>query len=192
MTEFDLNGYVVVRGFLDQQAAATISRYMEFALRQGSMPIGYEDAAAITHSRYADPLTEVILLNSLEHIEELTGLGLIPTYSYSRVYIKGDELKPHKDRESCEISVTVHVGSKGDAWPIWMKAPEKEPVSIILGVGDAVVYKGCEVVHWREKAVDTEVNAQFMLHYIDKNGPNTAFKWDNRPALGMPANTRRI
>jgi len=191
MTEFETKGFVLVRGFLEKQAAETVSRYMEFALNRGDMPIVRADAVAATHSRYADPLTETILFNSLGELEEITGKQLYPTYSYSRVYVKGDKLKPHTDRESCEVSVSVQVGTKGAAWPIWMKAPGKEPMSFTLGVGDAVVYKGCEVTHWRETAVDTEVTAQFMLHYVDKNGPYTAFKWDKRPALGMPAITRR-
>jgi hypothetical protein len=73
-----------------------------------------------------------------------------------------------------------------------MQVPGKEPVSYTLEPGDAVVYKGCEVTHWREKAVDTELNAQFMLHYVDQNGPNAKFKWDSRPSLGLPITTKRI
>ena len=33
-----------------------------------------------------------------------TGLKLYPAYTYARIYKKGDELKRHKDRFSCEIS----------------------------------------------------------------------------------------
>ena len=56
----------------------------------------------------------------------------------------------------------------------------------VLEPGDAVVYKGCEVVHWRGESVDTEVTAQFMLHYVDQNGPYAKFKFDTRSRLGIP------
>ena len=40
----------------------------------------------------------------------------------------GQKLERHADRDACEISVTVHVGTnlKGsDAdWPIWIKTPD--------------------------------------------------------------------
>lgn len=184
MTDFEANGCVLVKGFIDPQGIDTISRYMEFALSQSKFKSGGDDPSS-SYSVYADPLIETVLHNSLPHMEEITGKSLYPTYSFSRVYMKGDELKPHVDRPSCEVSVTVHVATKGKEWPIWMKVTGKEPVSFLLEPGDAVVYKGCEVAHWREKAVDTEINVQFMMHYVDQNGPNAEFKWDKRPRLGL-------
>jgi hypothetical protein len=161
---------------------------MEYALKGNQFISGKDPVSA--YYKYADPLIETILYNSREELETITGQSLHPTYSYSRVYVRGDELKPHKDRPACEISVSVHVATQGEYWPLWMQVPGEEPVRYVLEPGDAIVYKGCEVLHWREKAVDTELNAQFMLHYVNKNGPNAEFKWDKRPALGFPATTR--
>ena len=47
-----------------------------------------------------------------------TGMDLVPTYSYTRLYEKGNILKRHKDRPSCEVSTTLHLG--GDPWPIFL------------------------------------------------------------------------
>ena len=52
-------------------------------------------------------------------MEEVTGLKLYPAYTYARIYKKGDELKRHKDRFSCEISTTMNLG--GDDWPIYLR-----------------------------------------------------------------------
>jgi len=188
MNEFNKNGCVLVKGFLDPQSVATVSRYMEYALK--SNQFNYREDPESAYFKYADPLTETILYNSREELETLTGLSLYPTYSYSRVYVKGDELKPHKDRPACEISVSVHVATQGKYWPLWMQVFGKKPISYILEPGDAIVYKGCEVLHWREKAVDTELSAQFMLHYVNKNGLNAGLKWDTRPSLGLPVTTK--
>jgi hypothetical protein len=184
MINFNENGCVLVKGFLDLQAVDTVSRYMEYALKSKLME-RTEDGVATSYSRYADPLTETILYNSKEHVEKITERKLHPTYSYSRVYMKSDALKPHVDRESCEISVTVHVATIGKPWHIWMKPKGSAPISFALEPGDAVVYKGREVVHWREKAVDTDLNAQFMLHYVDQNGPYADYKFDKRASLGL-------
>jgi hypothetical protein len=39
---------------------------------------------------------------------------MLPTYSYARIYANGDELKKHRDRPACEVSVTLHLGSVMD------------------------------------------------------------------------------
>jgi hypothetical protein len=56
-------------------------------------------------------------------MEKQTGLKLIPTYSYARIYKKGDILHRHKDRFSCEISTTLNLG--GDSWPIYIEPNPK-------------------------------------------------------------------
>jgi hypothetical protein len=194
MTDFEKNSCVVLKGFIDPLTIKTLSQYMENKHKMQSWDARKQtstyDEEPSALSYYADPLVEHILKESVTEMESVTGLELYPTYSYSRVYLKGDELIPHIDRNSCEISVTVNVATVGAPWPIWMKVPGKEPIKVEMAPGDAVVYKGCEVTHWRDKMVDTDVNVQFMLHFVNKNGPNAEYKWDKRPGLGFPSSTR--
>ena len=63
-----------------------------------------------TYAHYADIAMETLLLQTQPKMEKITGLELIPTYSYARIYKKGDILKRHKDRFSCEVSTTAHLG----------------------------------------------------------------------------------
>lgn len=63
-----------------------------------------------TYSCYADFVMETLLMKVLPIMKKETGLDLIPTYSYARAYKKGDILKRHKDRPSCEISTTLNLG----------------------------------------------------------------------------------
>jgi len=115
-------------------------------------------------------------------MEEETGLELSPTYGYSRVYTYGAVLNKHKDRPACEVSVTVMVGSSKEEWPIYMDGTE-----INLKPGDAAIYLGCEVEHWREE-FKGDWHMQFFLHYVDKNGPFSNLEFDGRPLLGMLKN----
>jgi hypothetical protein len=165
---------------------------MEYALK-GALYVNRGDGTGPSaddpskYARYADPLMEVMLVDSREAVEEIVGCDLLPTYSYSRVYVEGDDLERHVDRPSCEYSVTVNVACDGEPWPIWMQYGDIEPTKVILRPGDAVVYKGCDVHHWRNKMVHTRVNAQFMLHYVDKDGPFADYHWDKRPGAGYPS-----
>ena len=157
-----------------------------------------------TYSHYADHVMETLLMKVMPKMKEETGLELIPTYSYARIYKKGDILKRHKDRPSCEISTTIHLG--GAPWPIFIdgtgadtvidehkqihKPNAPEGTKVLLEVGDMLVYSGCELEHWREP-LDGDICGQVFLHYNHVNGPfadkNT---FDGRPMLGLPSGVK--
>jgi hypothetical protein len=187
MSSFQSDGYTKVDGLVDAQTIKTISQYFENKIHRGEWAAKSEVVAsdASKFGYYADPLIEVMLKQCSPAIEEHTGLKLEPTYSFSRVYQEGEELTPHTDRPSCEISATINVACTGDAWPIWMQYENNDPVKCLLNPGDAIVYKGCEVTHWRRKLPKGQINVQFMLHYVDKNGPYAEYKFDKRETLGL-------
>ena len=132
-----------------------------------------------TYSHYADPVMETLLMKVLPVMKRETDLDLIPTYSYARLYKKGDILKRHRDRPSCEISTTIHLG--GTKWPIFI-----DDTKVLLEVGDMLVYSGCELEHWREP-LEGNVCGQVFLHYNHVNGPFAEKnRFDKRPMLGIP------
>ena len=188
MSKFNTEGYVKVESLVDAQTIATVSKYFENRINRLEWTQETTNPhASSKFGMHADPLVEVLLASCQPVIEQHTGLLLEPTYSYSRVYQGGEELKPHKDRPSCEISVTVNVAcTMAEPWPIWMQYEGRDPVKCMLNPGDAVIYKGCEVVHWRTLLPEGQLNPQFMLHYVAKNGPNAGYKFDGRASLGCP------
>jgi hypothetical protein len=153
-----------------------------------------------TYSHYADMVMETLLVKMLPVMASETGLDLVPTYSYARIYKHGDILKRHKDRPSCEISTTLNLG--GDPWFIYIdgtgadnvideqkniiKPNAPEGTKVLLEVGDMLVYSGCELEHWREP-FEGQVCGQVFLHYNHRNGPFAdKNKFDKRPLLGVP------
>jgi hypothetical protein len=140
-----------------------------------------------TYSCYADIAMETLLLKCQPVMEKATGLKLYPAYSYARIYKKGDELKRHKDRFSCEISTTMNLG--GDDWPIYLEPSEKinkKGIKVDLKPGDMLVYSGCELEHWREPFKDNKC-AQVFLHYNSDKTPGAKENiFDGRPHLGLP------
>jgi hypothetical protein len=127
---------------------------------------------------YGDALMESLMINKLDIMEKETGLKLHPTYAFWRMYTKFSDLIKHKDRESCEISVTVMIGSDETKWPIFIEGQEIE-----LKPGDAVIYLGCELDHWREE-FKGDWHAQCFLHYVDSKGPNKEWFKDKRLFYG--------
>lgn len=140
-----------------------------------------------TYSHYADIVMETLLEKIKPVMEENTGLKVLPTYTYARIYKKGDILKRHKDRYSCEVSTTLNLG--GDDWPIYLEPSGeegKEGIKVDMQPGDMLVYKGCDVEHWREEFTG-ENCGQVFLHYNDASDPKAEEnKYDTRPFLGLP------
>jgi len=141
-----------------------------------------------TYSVYGDTFMETLMMKVLPIMEKHTELKLLPTYTYTRAYKKGDILHRHKDRHSCQISTTLHLG--GDAWPIYIDPTGGDNVptgnQVNLKIGDMLVYSGCELEHWRE-AFEGNVCVQTFLHYNDANGRfGKENIFDKRPMLGIP------
>tara|TARA_Y100000310_G_scaffold109463_1_gene107918 strand:- start:4 stop:669 length:666 start_codon:yes stop_codon:yes gene_type:complete len=167
---------------------------------------GYWDDKQVpdTYAHYADMLTETILEMVKPKVEQLIDKKLIETYSFGRIYKKGDILKRHKDRDSCEISCTMNIG--GDKWPIYVEPtgkgevffneenepydykPSDEPgIKVELEPGDCLLYRGCELEHWRE-AFEGKDCGQVFFHYKEiLNDKIEQSKYDNRPFLGLPS-----
>jgi len=149
---------------------------------------------------YGDFAMESLLNDCTSKVEKATGLSLIPTYSYQRTYVQGNELKRHKDRPSCEISATLCLGydysnqPKGYNWGMYVEKSGEvglEGREVCLEQGDAIIYRGCDIEHWRDdfKGIN---QSQVFLHYNDINGPfqkNNLF--DTRPMLGLPAKFKK-
>ena len=141
-----------------------------------------------TYSHYADLVMETLLLGLTPRMEKETGFKVYPTYSYARIYKNGDVLHRHSDRYSCEISTTLNLG--GDPWPIYLEPSGKKGmagIKINLNPGDMLIYRGCDLEHWRE-VFNGNHCGQVFLHYNDqKSGDAEKNKFDGRPMVGLPS-----
>tara|TARA_R100000655_G_scaffold84358_1_gene123986 strand:- start:37 stop:666 length:630 start_codon:yes stop_codon:yes gene_type:complete len=140
-----------------------------------------------TYSHYGDLVMETLLQRVKPVMEKHTKLKLSETYSYARIYKKGDILHRHKDRPSCEISTTINLG--GDSWPIYVDPTGRQGqagIKIDLDPGDMLIYSGCDLEHWREEFTGDNCG-QVFLHY-NKKGSKMAKEneFDKRPFLGLP------
>jgi len=206
---FKKNKWVKINKFIDQNMANLLYYHVllendRLDFIKNDRPFDWEadlwgtkeDPQAIgDFSKYGEPIFDALLDMGVSQMEEFTGKKLIPTYTYHRLYTNGTELKRHKDRPSCEISTTLCLGydtsNMNDSeydWPMWVKNDEGVEYKIHLTPGDMIIYRGCEIEHWREPYAGIN-HAQVFMHYNDANGPYN-IKYDGRPMLGLPGKYR--
>jgi hypothetical protein len=145
---------------------------------------GDEQIPDSVYAMYGDIAMDLLLSKIKPTLENIINIKLYPTYSYARIYQTGNELFPHVDRYSCDISGTVFLG--GDKWPIYLLSKEKKEIEVNLELGDILIYKGDKLKHWRKKFTGGHC-AQVFLHY---NNQKTKLAeeniYDKRPHLGLP------
>ena len=170
--QYFLNKRAVARHLFDERFISPFTEYFG---------IWNDEQIPETYSHYSDIVMETLLQKVKPIMEKESGLNLIETYSYARIYKKGDELIRHKDRYSCEISTTMNLG--GDDWPIFLE-PD---IKVDLKPGDRLMYRGCDLEHWREPFEGNDCG-QVFLHYNDASNKDAEQnKFDGRPFIGLPS-----
>jgi len=181
--EFSKKKYIYLPNFLDKENCNQYVSEFKKLIDQGLCT--KDPQCPLSWSIGQCPLFDSLLEQLTPNMEAATGKKLFPTYAYARWYAPGDELKIHLDRPSCEISATINLGFEGNPWPIFMghDKDKKDCRQINMNVGDAVIYKGCELYHWREKYTEGNWQVQVFIHYVDQEGPYVDYKYDKRDKL---------
>jgi len=210
---FKKNKYQVIRGAISKELADIAYTYLQISAEADhwmlTNQVTHEKNPLVgnfkdqqvpgSYAKYADRLMETLLIQTIPVMKAKTGLDLIPTYSYTRLYRTGNVLNRHKDRPSCEISTTLCLG--GDPWSIFIDPTGEDNVineyqgiikpgapkgnKVDLKPGDMLIYSGCELEHWREP-FQGKLCGQVFLHYNHANGPFAKTNlYDKRPMLGI-------
>jgi predicted 2-oxoglutarate/Fe(II)-dependent dioxygenase YbiX len=199
VTQFEVNKYVHLPEFLDKENCEQLVTELQKLIADGKTT--KDTQCPLSQAVHGAPVFDSLLEQLVPHFEQASGKRLLPTYAYARLYAPGDELKIHTDRPACEISATLTLGFEGDVWPIYVgdyvEVGQGREVTIEdgsikhltnereikMGVGDAVLYRGMDKVHWRETYKEGKWQAQVFLHYVDADGRHAGEKYDKRPKL---------
>lgn len=184
--EFQEKGYLVVKNFIPKELCKFSQVY--YKIKQDALQYDIDEQCPESKSFYADTFCETLLLTSCKKLSEITELELLPTYSYTRVYAKGDELVIHTDRPECQYSATLCLGRPPteEISAIYMsESPDGSNASeLLLEEGDLCIYMGTRMSHWR-KPFEQSWYLQTFLHFVDKNDKYGNRLFDGRRSLGI-------
>lgn len=212
--DFKKNGYLVARNFFDNTTVALMQTYFDLQYRLikfnkengigiEKSELGPDKDVAATYCFYSDCLLESIHLYYGQKVCDIMQMSLSPTYTYARIYEKGDSLYAHRDRLACEISMSCPILISGEAPSTLFISNYKEPrestedriapqeiekrgdyTEIDLYPGDVVFYSGCDRYHWR-RPLEDDFLVQCFLHFVDPYGKNKEWVFDKRPYCGF-------
>ena len=174
------NNYTVVRNFIGEERALSLgSEYIRYC-KENEVAGDSQSLTSFSVHNYL-PFLE-LLCEKTPEVSEIVGETVLPTYTYSRVYHKNGDLKRHKDKDECEISLTLNLFADRQ-WDIWIETPSGEKRNVTLGPGDAMFYHGCDAPHWREP-YEGEFYVQAFLHYVYSRGSRANSYFDKqRPGI---------
>jgi hypothetical protein len=199
--DYHAQGYSHLKGLFPLEVTRAFMQSLKEDLGPAAVPV----SRATTHSEVLKrPAFEIygprykpmdfFLWALTPIVSELVGKDLLPTYDYFRLYAQGDVCRVHRDRGSCEHSVSLTLDYSDDRiWELQVGQQRREGLqpmedgfgdepfsSIAMRPGDAVLYKGVEHRHGRIEPNPNRWSAHLFLHWVDPTGPWKGNAFDGR------------
>jgi predicted 2-oxoglutarate/Fe(II)-dependent dioxygenase YbiX len=160
--------YLVIPSFISSERAKELAK--DFKHYSNTHNLGEDPQVQGCVSKFDHIPFVQLLVEKNTQVGQLVGEQVLPTYSYARIYQKGNVLDGHVDKGECEISLTINLDCD-KPWDIWIECPDSTRTHVSLEPGDAMIYLGTIARHGRD-AFDGEYCTQLFLHYVNVNGPH--------------------
>ena len=167
---FEEFSYAAVSCLVPPAHLAALGSYQRALIGSGQVPLGDRQCQR-RYGMHNEPIARFFLHQLRTAVSRIVGKPVVPAYTYSITYEAGAVLAPHTDREQCEYTVSLLVDATGDAgsepWPLWLEA-NGEPVAVRQLPGDALLFAGRRLRHWRDRLPDGRTSTSLLLHYVDE------------------------
>lgn len=184
-SELSDTGYIFIERLIEPSLARVM--YKTLLLQQWRGECFRDNHIPTAASVSNEAVTDALLLELLTRMEEISECRLVPAYSYARIYFHGDTMIRHRDRGSCEVSVSIHLGKDGGESCLCF-APNAK---VQMEEGDGAVYLGCETEHWRDRFTGNTMG-QIFLHYVVAGGRFSGLYFDGHPERFPPSISAEI
>jgi hypothetical protein len=170
--QFRREGYAIVRDVLHPFHVAALRRYYRALVAGGQLPRG-DDQVAERYRLHSEPAATFFHAQLAGLMSRIAGETVKPSYLYFASYPSGSALPRHVDRPQCEFSISLLVDYSPDpdgpcGWSLFLEHPSLPDgvVAADLGLGDAVLYRGRQLAHYRERLPDGHQSSSLFFHYV--------------------------
>jgi hypothetical protein len=178
---FQRHGYTIVRDLIHPVHMGALRRYYRALVAGGQLPRG-DDQVAERYRLHSEPAAMFFHPQLASLVSRIAGEPVKPSYLYFASYPPGSELPRHVDRLQCEFSISLLVDYSPEpdgpcGWPLFLEHPSLPDglVAADLGIGDAVLYRGRELVHYRDRLPEGHQSTSLFFHYLRKDFAGDTF-----------------
>lgn len=157
---------IILRNFITPELIIFIQKYI--CPNQDNF-INSNDSFSPNSCHYSNNAYLQMLLHLyLPFIEHILHKKLIPIYANCKIYKNNSILIPHTDFKYLEYTITINITKASQQNLIVCDTNDKYVFHVDLNIGDALLFKGTEVLHARCK-YNGEPYLQLLLHYMSKD-----------------------
>lgn len=162
-------GYVAVPELLHPFHIAALRRYYRYLIRNGKLRLGDKESP-LRYGVHNQSVARFFHHQLAGVVTDLAGEPVKPSYVYVASYQSGAKLEKHSDRPQCEFSITLCLDYSPEPadetpWPIHLEAAG-DMVTIHQRLGDGLLYRGCQVPHWRDQLPQGNTSTSMFFHYV--------------------------
>ena len=175
---FNKFGWEYISNIISQEEANSVMENNKILLNDLEPCYNHERGKVIM--KYA-PSSCVFIMKRIQPIlEKIVGEELLPTYWFMTTYYNKSFMSRHKDKQTCEISVSMNLESSVD-WELKLTDLQGINRKLITPVGSGVAYMGYDLYHWRSplNCDGDKKYTQLFLHFVKKHGEYSIYAYDN-------------
>jgi len=165
--QFAEQRYCELPALINEAHAKALGRYYRELIRSG-----WELGDAQVSNRYGQH--NEVMARYFHHqftafLDRIAGEPIKPSYTYVSAYRAGAMLRAHVDRKQCEFTLSLVIDGEdaecSSPWPLWLNASQGK-VALTQRTGDGVLFRGCELPHWREPSATPRDSTILLFHYV--------------------------
>jgi Sulfotransferase family len=165
---FTTENYCELSGLLHAAHVRALARYYRELIAEGSWELG--DAQVAGRYGWQNELLGRFFHHQLTaYVGRVVGERVKPSYAYVAAYREGAVLERHVDREQCEFTVSLLIDEDPadgcSAWPLYFDTPTGT-TSVEQAVGDAVLFRGPALPHYRDRLGEGRRSTSLLFHYV--------------------------
>lgn len=176
---FSRHGFAALGRILPPGQIAAWRRYWQKFAALEVMPDRGDDGAR--RGSNGEPSSALLLHLLQPLVARATGADIKPAYSYAWIYRRGAQMPAHRDRDACRYTLTLLVDyapavDGPTPWPLGIHPRGGgAPLEIRQSVGDAVIFNGQELSHFRPPFTAGTQSTSLLLHYVDRDFTGVMF-----------------
>jgi hypothetical protein len=165
-------GYAPIAGLIHPFHISALRRYYRNLVRTGKLLLGDTQSSRRYHA-HNESVARFFHFQLTAAVSAIVGQPVKPSYVYFASYQGGAFLEKHTDRSQCEFSITLCLDYSPEPrrqtpWPIQLHTPNGI-TTVYQSIGDALVYRGCQLPHSRDVLPMGHTSTSIFFHYVPES-----------------------